>query len=1437
VSIVALNRRFHQWNDTEPPDPEMRRFWGLDDGGIGWEQLLTKRRAVVLAEAGSGKSTEFAARAKLTARSQAFVFDASVEDVGREGLDGALSVDSRTKLAAWRQGVGDAWFFIDSVDEAKVAGIKFERVLRKLAEGIHGAEGRCHILLSGRVTDWEPRRDLEALKRWLPVSSVVSRPEPTPKEELLRIIRNEGKSKEDVPPNDEPFVAIMAQLDRERIRIFAETTGMSQPEQFLMAIEDADLWHFARRPLDLDWLVLFWQDTRRLGALSEMLERSVSERLKETNPDRTRSDAINLVTAVRAVERVGAAMVFGRQTTIAIPDCETASVSDASLDLADILPDWPGDDRIRLLTRPIFDPATFGRVRFHNDNDGTVRSYLAARWLVRLREANLATGELFRLLFASSYGMEVIRPSVNETAAWLCLWDKDVANEVVRRAPGLLLSAGDPASLSANIRSAALGGLLHELTADEQEWPWWDNDTLQRFAQADLAGAILSLWPRYRTNLEAARLLIRLIWLGSFKDCEALIRDVAFDRAADPTLRVFAGRALLAIADTATHSDYAVLICTETATVPLRMARDAIVELFPTLITSSDVLRILACVNIEDDQNGFDFERYGAALVKKLGSSAELELFLTGLMDLLGTQLGDHSHHPASKREAVLFPAMAEAATRLLKAAPSHDAPDAAIDALLRIGNRGWHAGKLSEWRKEALVDLHGTAERRRRAFWRVVSTLRTDSRSQPIDHVWHVESLGYPPGLKIEDVDWLLVDGLAKGGADCRLAVNAAMSIYQSQGQPASLLAKIAGAVEADRIGRELFHQWTSPYTPSQFELDSEQELRERDSRYKVEQDSRDQSWIKFIKELQEDPDRIAKLALPVPLDQRSDLLNLYLLLHWAGDHSHYAIDSVAPLRRIAGHHVAEAVEAALIAHWRRQEPMVRSDREPQERNTIDWPELMGLAGVTLEAAKDPAWTAKLSDGEARRATQFATLEMNGFPRWLSDLVKSRPEEVETVLHHEIKDELTREGGTFFETLQAVSNFEDGLASLLAPRLLQDLEASLVVPPHALSMVLRIIVHGLAKRDSERFTQLGLARFQEESEVVHAVHYLAAVFSINPSAATSALFARATALDEEAQTALVDQFLIACFGDSIYGNRFKAVTVPPPNIIEDLMLLSFKTHKQVIERKRPPGVVYMENGLDHADQARSAIFNRFVKTPGAATYYALRRLQEDPTLPVPPIRLRYLAEKRALEDSELYPWPPGEAYAFERSSETEPRTGKDLRSVAVGRIEDIQHELLNGDFCQRQTFKGLAPEKEVQKWVADRLRLRQGRSFSVEREPHVLDEKEPDIRLRAKATDVCVAMEIKVAESWTLTDLDDALAIQLCGRYLRSDQGRYGILLLVHQESRSLGWEDKARGTHLSFTEVVDRLRARALAISGESHSSPQPEVAVLDVSVAVRK
>jgi hypothetical protein len=181
-------------------------------------------------------------------------------------------------LAGWRRSVEEAWFFIDSVDEAKLASVKFDRVVRSIAEGIHGAEERCHIFLSGRVTDWEPRRDFEVLKKWLSTSSgVASKPEPMP--ELLRILRSEHRPKGDDPAREVPFIAIMAPLDRERVHRFAEAAGIPQVEQFLKAVDDADLWHFARRPLDLDWLVRSWKTEARLGTLSEMVDRSITERL------------------------------------------------------------------------------------------------------------------------------------------------------------------------------------------------------------------------------------------------------------------------------------------------------------------------------------------------------------------------------------------------------------------------------------------------------------------------------------------------------------------------------------------------------------------------------------------------------------------------------------------------------------------------------------------------------------------------------------------------------------------------------------------------------------------------------------------------------------------------------------------------------------------------------------------------------------------------------------------------------------------------------------------------------------------------------------------------------------------------------------------------------------------------------------------------------
>jgi hypothetical protein len=93
------------------------------------------------------------------------------------------------------------------------------------------------------------------------------------------------------------------------------------------------------------------------------------------------------------------------------------------------------------------------------------------------------------------------------------------------------------------------------------------------------------------------------------------------------------------------------------------------------------------------------------------------------------------------------------------------------------------------------------------------------------------------------------------------------------------------------------------------------------------------------------------------------------------------------------------------------------------------------------------------------------------------------------------------------------------------------------------------------------------------------------------------------------------------------------------------------------------------------------------------------------------------------------------------------------------------------------------------------------------------------------------VAVEVKIAESWTLDDLEAALKIQLCGKYLRAREGRHGVLLLVHKRARPKSWLGHD-GAILTFDQVVEHLRTVAVGIASSSADAPQPEIAVLDVS-----
>jgi hypothetical protein len=1429
---VELNRRFVECRDDEKSDPDLVAHFGRMAATRGWDDLLQRRRVVFLAEAGSGKTTEMTARAQQQLDAGHPSFYVTLEDVGRGGLESALRPVDRTRLAAWLYSEQDAWFFIDSIDEAKYSGIKLRTALRAIAVAIAGAERRAHVVLSGRYTDWQFGRDLAQLNEELPIpADQALPPPPTPDELVISTIHHERPKPP--PPSEKPVVVVMTGLDAERVRLFAKGKNIQNLDAFIEQIEAANLWHFARRPLDLDWLVEFWHSHGRLGSLAEMLEVCLAERLKEPNLDRARQDSLDVARAMHAVERIGAAMVFGRKSTIRLPDAEIAlNVDPSSLNVADVLPDWSSQDRSLLLMRAVFDPATLGRARIHNDNKAVVRAYLTARWLQRLRKNNLSQKGLFDLLFAETYGVEVIKPSMQETAAWLSLWDENVANEVARRQPFLLLTAGDPATLSRQTREGILVRVVEQIASGDRV-PLLDFDTLKRFCRSDLAQTVRKLGLAHEGHAEVSQFLLRVIWLGGIKECADLAEKVVFRPAPERHVSIVAGRALMAAADEATKARYGAFIKANCCSLPATVVWDGLEQLFPRHISIDDLLVILSLVDVTDRDGGLGLDWHGPKLIERLSSQADLERFVEGLLKELGgtVSIGDQE---TTEQEKVYFPMIAAAADRILELCPVDQAPVSAIDAAVRLGESIRTSRSARKVAVDVTTELQRSSSRRRLAFWRFAERLARHRMlgGRTIERLTDLQFLGWSINLSIEDIDWLLIDGLKRAPDNERLlAINTAMAIWRNAGSPDDLRNRIGAIVKSDAVMTQGLNSWLNPATPSLDLVKSQKELERLQRRNAVERARIDKSWVDFAAKLRANPEEMRNLRATTAKGTDAKLFHLWHLLSQTEEVDRkYAIDSVASLKPIIGEQATEAFRVGLIAHWRSWDPWLRSTRRDEELNQIRFLDCMGLAGVTLEAKDWPDWAAQLSSDDARHAASYATLELNGFPTWLTTLAKAKPDEVKAVLSNEIIAELNRPSDVpRLGVLQDLARGDRAIAELMAPLVLDELQKRTALPANVLSQMLDVVKRGLpAERD--RLKPLIISCFNSATDPAISSLYIGAVFSIDGKAATEAMFAKLELTPISYQPALVQVVLPHIFGDS-YEDDEPPFRNLPLDSLERLVRLAYKTIRVEDDNVHRPGVVYSPDNRDHAEQARGAAFNLLVNTPGRATYDTILRLAEVADFPLSKPGLNELAKERAAKDSESDSWKAGEAAAFERSAETEPQTPRDLQLVALRRLADMQYDLLHDDFQQGDTLARLDNENAVQKWVADRMRLKQGRSYSVEREVHVADEKEPDIRLRAKATDASVPAEVKIAESWTLDELEAALTTQLCGKYLRTREGRHGMLLLVHQKPRSKGWR-RRDGVILSFDQVVTHLRTLAVVIAASSPDAPQPEIAMLDVS-----
>ena len=525
----------------------------------------------------------------------------------------------------------------------------------------------------------------------------------------------------------------------------------------------------------------------------------------------------------------------------------------------------------------------------------------------------------------------------------------------------------------------------------------------------------------------------------------------------------------------------------------------------------------------------------------------------------------------------------------------------------------------------------------------------------------------------------------------------------------------------------------------------------------------------------------------------------------------------------------VVAALHDAFLSFWRRWMPKLRSERPAEKRNTISGLDCIGIVGITLEATGRPNWATELSSVDAARAAIYATLELNGYPSWFVGLAQAQPDAVRGVLQRAVAPELEagRSNGRC-EELETISRAEVSISSLLADQLFDHLSHNESLPLAVLTPTLRILRIGYRYPDA--LASLLRARFDRAVTVDEEAVHLVSLFRLDSVQGVDLLVTKLATLSPTKQTRLAQRVLPELFGGQWADETVVSDDVPFQSL-ERLVIIAFRTIRVEDDNDHSGGEVYSPDVRDNAESARGALFNALVRTPGLATFDAIQRLMENPEFPIRRMRMLDLARERAGTDSERAAWSSADVCGFESDFLTEPRNPFDLQRLALRKLADLQHDLLNADYAQGATVANLPKEVDVQNWMADRLRRDQGRSYSIEREPHVAEEKEPDIRFRAKASDANVPMEIKIAESWTLKELADALKEQLVGRYLRDRSNRYGIMLLVHQRRRPKGWKT-AVAEWITFDQVVRHLRALARAIAAEGPDAPQPEIAVIDVS-----
>ncbi|WP_337916027.1 hypothetical protein [Vibrio cholerae] len=1409
---IPLNRQFSPVpkSHEDAEKDEISFSWGYGKPN-SWDDLDCEFRCVILAEAGAGKTEEFRQRARILQDQGKPAFFIRIEDIDRDFYE-AFDVGEESQFQLWLNSTSEAWFFLDSVDEARLASPRaFEKAIRQFAKGIKKGTHRAHIYISSRPYSWRPKEDRRLLDEWLflPSSSEVD-----------KVDENEA-----VKTQSSLKVYTLRHLDKERIRRFCVTRSAKDIDRLIDEIARTNLWSLAERPFDLDGILAKWAEGNELGGRLDLLRYNIIKRLSdEHNVDRAQLQPINAEKLREGAQRLAAAVVLTGQTGINVPD--SAPVK-PGINAETVLFDWDPNEVSALLERGIFNDVIYGAVRFrHRD----VRELLAAEWFDRLLKLGNSRYSIETLFFREQYGEKIITPLLRPVLPWLILFDSEIRLKALNINPDIAVEGGDPSKLPLHERANILADIVQRISSNKDGHSARDNSAIARIANTDLSENTLQLIERYGDNDDVIFFLGRLVWQGEMSSCVSSLVHIAENSSRDIYARIASTRAVMTCGSFEQKQNLWLKLNENDAQIP----RELLLELVEEADTNSHSIEQLL-ISLGKLPA---YERFkNSALRGALHSFVEqmclesIPKLVEGLDSYLERRpFVERRECHVSEEYAWLLDIAMHAIERLIKARHNAALGNISQSILLKVpALRFWRGDDCTEHKEELKTLVPSWPELNDSLYWNSIQHARNIEISNSdkkvtddwavswLGHFWHFDTASLPRLLNYMHTCSLESDRL--------VALSTAFRVYLQTDRSESILAILRVAVADEHVLRERLNTLLKPPVSKEMQRFEEKEAeRQRKLTEKKEQEKLERE--KWIADLRANPERIYNSPNLEPGEYSWDhywlMGELQDLSEGTGRWGYTGWQALIPE---FGEAVAQGYRKAAIKHWSQYKPPLRS--EGGEVNNTPYSLIFAMAGLEIDAAESAHFPMNLSEENVRHALRYIFWELNGFPKWFELMHKAFPPLVEEAVIKELVWELEKTEST--KVLHDLTYHAPWLHPYIASVILNWIDIN---PGHRSSIreyCLKILVNG--EIETEKLSALAIKQLSNTSNPDDISWWYALRVDCYPEKGILEVEQWLSELDDDTAKRAAQIFITALMGGR--RSRYRNPNIGCFLTAEHLKSLYSLMHNYIKvedDIDRTSGKVFSPELRDDAQDARDRLFNLLSEIPGKESYTAIKQLIHDHPNPDYRPWMAKQAYQHAEKDGDLEPWSEQQVRDFAKSQNIDPTTHRQLFDLAVHRLHELKNWLERGNDSPWLTWQRAEGETEMRTLIAGWLRQRCDNKYTIAEEPELANGQRMDIWLHNTNVLSPVPIELKLLDKeWSGPDLCERLRNQLVGDYLQEESAGCGVFLLVSQNVTKK-W--LINGSRVGLDELAAALKCYWLEISHEYSGVDSIDVIVIDLA-----